>query len=238
MNRTDSKLTLSEAKRKVLLEEQVLTLSEAKRKVLLEEQVLTLSEAKRKVLLEEQVLIADYLKKGDEKSLEVLFTRYIKPIYRFVYGYTGNAQDAEDITQDAFVKAWRSLKRFDLQKSFKAWLFSIAKNSAIDFLKKKKSIPFSAFDTDQGGNILFDTLADSSPSPQELFERAGVSKTISLAMEKLSDTYRAVLSLRYNDQLSFREIAEVLKESLHTVKSRHRRALILLKKVFPEACKP
>jgi len=61
-------------------------------------------------------LIADYLK-GDEKSLEILIQQYLKPIYNFVYRYAGNAQDAEDITQDVFVKVWRNLKKFDRQKA-------------------------------------------------------------------------------------------------------------------------
>src|SRR3989338_146778 len=93
----------------------------------------------------DQQLIADYLT-GDEKSLKILYGRYLKPIYSFVYRYVGGGQDVEDVTQDAFVKVWRNLKKFDQNKSFKTWIFSIAKNTAIDFLKKKKAIPFSEFD--------------------------------------------------------------------------------------------
>lgn len=189
----------------------------------------------------DQQLIADYLA-GDEKSLEVLFGRYLKPIYSFTYRYVGGGQDAEDVTQEAFVKAWRNLKKFDQQKSFKTWIFSIAKNTALDFLKKsrsvsgrKKAIPFSEFENEEGENMITETLADPSPLPHELLEKAGMAQVLTSAMEKLSPKYRMVLFLRYNDHFNFREIAESLGEPLHTITSRHRRALIQLKKLITES---
>jgi len=182
----------------------------------------------------DQQLVSDYLS-GDEKSLEVLFGRYLKPIYSFTYRYVGDGQDAEDVTQEAFVKVWRNLKKFDQQKSFKTWIFSIAKNTAIDFLKKKKATTFSEFENEEGENMITETLADPSPLPQELLEKAGVAQILNAAMEKLSPKYRMVLFLRYNDQFNFREIAESLGEPIHTITSRHRRALIQLKKLLTES---
>lgn len=173
-------------------------------------------------------IIADYLN-GDKQSLDVLFKRYLKPIYSFIYGYIGNAQDAEDIAQEAFVKVWRNLRKFDQGKNFKTWLFTIAKNICLDFFKKKKTIPFSAFDNEEGDNTIAETIADPAPLPQELLEKGGLARMLNLAMKKLSPKYRAVLLLYYNDHFNFREIAEILDEPLHTVKSRHRRALIQLR---------
>ncbi len=181
----------------------------------------------------DEQLIFSYLD-SDEKSLELLIREYLKPIYSFAYRYIGNAQDAEDITQEVFVKVWRNLKKFDQSKIFKTWIFSIAKNTAIDFLKKKRVIPFSEFETEDGENMLTDTLADPSPLPQELLERADMAQLLNSAMEKLSPKYRMVLFLRYNDHFNFREIAEALGEPLHTIASRHRRALVMLKKLLPE----
>lgn len=172
---------------------------------------------------------------GDSESLEILIRSYLKPIYSFVYRYVGNSQDAEDITQEVFVKVWRNLKKFDQNKSFKTWVFAIAKNTAIDFLKKKKTIPFSEFENEEGGNLITDTLADPSPLPQELLEKASMAQMLNLAMEKLSPKYRMVLFLRYNDHFNFREIAESLGEPLNTIKSRHRRALVILKKLLSES---
>lgn len=182
----------------------------------------------------DQRLIAAYLM-GDAKSLEILFGRYLKPIYSFTYRYVGGGQDAEDITQEVFVKAWRNIKKFDQSRSFKTWLFSIAKNTAIDFLKKKRAIPFSEFENENGENMITETLADPSPLPQELLERAGMAQMLNSAMEKLSPKYRMILFLRYNDHFNFREIAESLGEPLFTITSRHRRALAMLKKLLSES---
>ncbi len=179
----------------------------------------------------DQQLIADYLA-GDEKSLEILYSRYLKPIYSFAYRYVGGGHDAEDITQEVFVKTWRQIKRFDQSKSFKTWLFSIAKNAAIDFLKKKKTIPFSEFENEEGENALTEALADPNPLPQEILERADMAQVLNTAMDKLSPEYRMVLFLRYNDHFSFQEIADSLGEPLYTITSRHRRALIKLKELL------
>ncbi len=181
----------------------------------------------------DQQLIADYLS-GDEQSLELLIRQYLKPIHSFVYRYVGSAPEAEDITQEVFVRVWRNLKKFDQNKSFKTWIFSIAKNASLDYLKKKKAIPFSEFDTEEGGNRITDTLVDPSPLPQELLERAGMAEMLNAAMERLSPRYRMVLFLRYNDHFNFREIAESLGQSLNTVKSQHRRALVILKNLLSE----
>ncbi len=176
-------------------------------------------------------LIADYLK-GNEASLEALIQQYLKPVYSFVCRYIGNAHEAEDITQEVFVRMWRNIKKFDQRKNFKTWIFSIAKNAAIDFLRKKKTIPFSEFETAEGKNILTGTLVDSSPLPSELSQRQDIKEALNSALEKLALPQRMILYLRYNDHFTFREIAETLAEPLNTVKSRHRRAIGMLKKLL------
>ena len=108
-------------------------------------------------------LIINYLA-GDEKSLEILIKRYLKPIYSFVYRYVNNSQDTEDITQEVFVKAWRNLKKFNQQKSFKTWIFSIAKNTSVDHLRKKRAVTFSNFENQEGKNLLAETWADPAPN--------------------------------------------------------------------------
>ena len=181
----------------------------------------------------DEQLIANYLK-GDEELLEVLVRRYFKLIYNFVYQYTGSLEDSEDITQEVFVKVWRNFRKFNQKKSFKTWIFSIAKNTAIDFLRKKKAIPFSAFNDVEGKNAIIDTLVDTAPIPDELFEQVSVEKMLNLAMKKLSPAYRTVLLLHYNDHFTFREIAEILSKSINTVKTRHRRGIAILRKLLEE----
>lgn len=181
----------------------------------------------------DEQLVTNYLK-GDEKSLEVLIQQYLRPIYSFICRYIGDVQEAEDITQKVFVRMWQNIRKFDRQKNFKTWIFSIAKNASIDFLKKKKDIPFSEFDTLNGENIFVNTIVDNSPLPQEVIEQNDKKETLAAVIEKLSMPYRTILYLRYNDYFKFREIAEILGEPLNTVKSRHRRALIQLKKILPK----
>ncbi len=179
----------------------------------------------------DEQLIKQYLD-GDEKALEILVQKYLKQIYNFVFRMTRNAHDAEDIAQEVFLKTWKNLKKFDKNKSFKAWLFRIAKNASIDFLRKKKIIPFSDFSNDDGENMIAENIIDEAPLPDEIFERKDLAQTLTKATDKLPLNYRAVLYLYYNNQLTFQEIADSLDEPMNTIKSRHRRALAMLRKML------
>jgi len=174
----------------------------------------------------DQELIKKYLK-GDEKSFEILIEKYLKLAYNFVYKNVGNPADAEDITQEVFVKVWKNLKKFDQSKTFKPWLFQIAKNTSIDFLRKKKSIPFSRFENDKGQNVLTENL--SAPLPN-LTEAISDKETIATAMGDLKEKEQNVIELRHKQGMSFKEISGILKESINTVKSRYRRSLKNMKK--------
>ncbi len=176
-------------------------------------------------------LIADYLN-GDDESLEVLIQWYLKLIYGFVYRYVGNADEAEDITQEVFVRIWRNLKNFDSQKNFKTWIFSIAKNAVIDFLRKKKTMPFSAFDIENGNNLIFDNFADSDLLPNEISRNKETERLLAGATKKLPSNYRKVFFLHYDKNLNFREIAEMLGEPLNTIKSCYRRAVHSLREIL------
>lgn len=170
---------------------------------------------------EDNLLIKKYLE-GDEQSLEILVKKYLKPIYSFVYKNVGNSAEAEDITQETFVKIWKNIKKFDQNKNFKPWIFQIAKNTSIDFLRKKKAIPFSKFENEKGQNILLENMAST---PSNLIGGLSDKKVLAAAIEGLNDREQKIINLRYNDGLSFKEIAQILKESINTVKSRYRRAL-------------
>ncbi len=180
----------------------------------------------------DEQLVTNYLK-GDEKALEVLIKRYLKPIYSFTFRFVGNPQEAEDITQEAFVKAWRKLKKFNSGRgNFKTWIFTIAKNTCLDWQKKKRAVPFSVLDNEDKGFSFTEVIKDSASLPNELLEKQDVTITLNKAIKSLSPRYRMVLFLRYNEHFTFREIGEVLEESINTVKSRHRRGIVLLKKLL------
>ncbi len=169
---------------------------------------------------------------GEETALEFLISRYMKPVFGFVYARLGTVAESEDVVQETFVKVWRHLKRFDQNKSFKTWVLTIAKNTALDWLKKKKTVPFSDFENVDGENIILETLVDTSPLPDELAANRELAGTLAQEIKQLSPPYRRVISLRHNEQRSFREMAEMLGESLNTVKSRYRRAMLMLREIL------
>ncbi|MFA5087376.1 MAG: RNA polymerase sigma factor [Candidatus Paceibacterota bacterium] len=181
--------------------------------------------------LTDEQLVEKYLQ-GEKQALDFLIARYLKPIYGFAYSYCGNSAEAEDITQEAFVKIWKNIKKFDQKKKFKPWLFEIAKNTAIDFSRKKKSIPFSRFENDKGENVLLETLRDKAPLPLAACERKDMISRVADAINKLSIKYKEVVLMRLNEQLTFQEIANILGESVDTIKSRYRRAIMELKQTL------
>jgi len=180
----------------------------------------------------DEQLVSRYLS-GDQNALEILIKRYLSQIYGFVLTYAKSEDVAEDITQDTFVKVWKKIKKFDADKKFKSWIFTIARNTALDHLKKKQAVSFSALDAVYGENHSQNAFADTALRPDELFELYESDNWFEAAIAKLSDKYRRVVIMRHND-LTFREIAQELREPLHTVKSRYRRALLILKKSLTE----
>ncbi len=185
----------------------------------------------------DEQLIKQYLD-GDEESLVFLIKRYLKPIYNFISRYLGDRLEAEDVTQEVFMRLWKKIKKIKPQKKFKAYLFAMARNAAVDFLRKKKILPFSEFENEAGDNLLLDTLADSAPLPPEIFERKNLAEEISVMMEKLPAKQREVLLLHYQEQFTFQEIAEILNESINTVKSCHQRGIIKLRELLKKINAP
>ncbi|MFA5076106.1 MAG: sigma-70 family RNA polymerase sigma factor [Patescibacteria group bacterium] len=177
----------------------------------------------------ENQLVSQYLA-GDQEALKILINRYLKLIYNFIYYHLKNQAEAEDITQEVFIKVWRNLQKFDQTKNFKTWLYKIAYNTCIDFLRRQKAIPFSEFEDEAGRNPIVDNLADPAPLPPELFERQDLAAQLTAAIDQLPLKDRTVVLLHYQNQLTFREIADALDQPLNTVKSRYQRALFVLKK--------
>lgn len=180
---------------------------------------------------EDEQLVINY-QSGDERALSQLIERYAKHIFNFCLRYAGNVHDAQDIVQDTFVKVWKSISRFDTQKSFKVWLYVIAKNTSLDWLKKKRPELLSTFETNEGLNPVLDTLSDDELLPDEIAVVAEQREEMAKAIDQLPELYRSVIALRYSGELSFEEIAEVLQKPLETVRSQHRRALAKLKDIF------
>jgi len=175
----------------------------------------------------DEELIRAYLS-GEEKVLPTLINRYAASLHGFIFGLVKSRGDAEDITQDAFFAAWKHIRRFDLKRSFRAWLFKIGKNAALNWLKRKKPTLFSEY-VRSDIDAPFEDIEDSSPLPDELFSRTELREVLEGAMRRLNPSAQAVLELYYQYDFTFSEIAEALGESINTVKARHRRALIVLR---------
>lgn len=179
----------------------------------------------------DEQLISAYLR-GNEKAFEILLKRYLRSVYNFIYHFVLVRQDAEDITQEVFVRVWKNLKKFNQRQSFKVWLFKIAKNTTIDFLKRKKVLSFSEFENKKDKKSLITKLQELNSLQNTFLERVETSNLISSAMMTLSYKNRKVLFLRYYNNFTFQEIAKLLGESINTVKSRCRRAIMNLKKIM------
>jgi RNA polymerase sigma-70 factor, ECF subfamily len=175
--------------------------------------------------------IIEKILSGNEEDFAEIVKIYLKAIYNFLYRLAGDRGVAEDLTQETFVKCWKNLKSFDQKKSFKTWLFTIAKNTAFDYFRKKKEIPFSAFADEEGENWL-ENIADENFLPDELLERKNISEEFEEILSKLLPRYRAILILHYKEDFSLHEIAEILSEPYNTIKSRHQRGLANLRKVL------
>lgn len=176
-------------------------------------------------------LVAAYIN-GDHAAFDGLVKRHLDAVYSFVGRFLQEQQDAQDVTQETFVKAWRHLKKYDTKRNFKTWLFVIAKNTCLDFLKKRRTIPFSHFEDSTGHNLLTEKLAAAGVSIQQLIDNKSMANAVSQATLKLSPRYQTVLNLHYAQQFSFREISQKTGDPLNTVKSWHQRAIIELKKIF------
>ncbi|HWR00019.1 MAG TPA: sigma-70 family RNA polymerase sigma factor [Candidatus Methylomirabilis sp.] len=173
-------------------------------------------------------LIAAYREGGDD-ALDILVRRHLAAVYRFLHRMVGDVQAAEDLTQEAFVKAWRRLSTFDSSRSFKAWLFAIARNTAVDYFRKRKAVVFAALEDDEMPDISA-AIADERPLPDEVLERGDMAAQLESALGALPPKARSVVLLHETEEMTFQEISDATGEPLNTVKSRYRRALALLRK--------
>lgn len=171
--------------------------------------------------------------RNDPEALKLLVERYMSLVYSISRRYLRQTEDAEDATQETFVKMWRNLKKIDLEKPLKPWIGEIAKNTCLDLLKKKHALPFAAFTKADGSNSLNDTISDAALLPSEMAEQSLSKRLLETAIQKLPSDYAKIIALYYTEGLNFREIGERFNESINTIKSRHRRALFILRKIIP-----
>lgn len=174
---------------------------------------------------EQETQIVRRVLEGDVNAFEDLVTEHEKGVYAIAQRMTGNAEDAADMTQETFIKAYNSLSSFRGDSKFSVWLYRIATNVCLDFLRsrsRKPTVSLSVED-DDGEETQMD-IADESQSPEQLLERGLTRDAVRRGLKSLSPEYRQILLLREIQGLSYEEIAEALALEVGTVKSRIFRA--------------
>lgn len=174
---------------------------------------------------EQEVQIVQRVLQGDVNAFEKLVLEYEKSVYAITQRMTGNAEDAADMTQETFIKAYNSLSSFRGDSKFSVWLYRIATNVCLDFLRSRSRKPTVSLsmEDDDGEEVELD-IADESQSPERLLERGLTRDAVRRGLNALSPEYRQILLLREIQGLSYEEISDVLTLEVGTVKSRIFRA--------------
>lgn len=180
--------------------------------------------------LEDFDLIDKAVREKDQQAYATLMKRYKKAVYFMVLKMIRDTDDAEDLTMEAFAKAFRNLHKFKKDYTFSTWLFRIATNNTIDFIRKKKLKTMSLNNTltDDGGNSVNIDVEDDDNNPQDEFIKSQRIEMVRVFVDKLPAKYRKLVKLRYFDELSYDEIAEELGKPLGTVKAQLHRSRELL----------
>ena len=189
-------------------------------------------------ILELQLLIQK-AQRGDEAAFEVLLSRYESVIFRLVYSMLRDREDARDVTQEVFIKLWQTLPKYRFESAFLTYLTTMARNAALDFLRKtrqQRQSTVSLTQTDEDGELIELDIADSDREndPVQSVLRAEQSAMVQRALLELPVQAREIIALRTVSGLSYEKIAEVLGLEIGTVKSRLNRAKISLIKILEQ----
>ncbi len=168
-------------------------------------------------------------RKGDSMAFGELMQAHQDKIYTLCYRMTGNAEDAADLTQEVFLSAWRSLSRFQEQSSFGTWVYRMATNASIDFLRREKRRQVLSMTMEEDSEERQAQVPDERYSPHRLLEQKEARQAVADALAALSPEHRQVLVLREMEGLSYQEVGQLLDLEEGTVKSRIARARLALR---------
>jgi RNA polymerase sigma-70 factor (ECF subfamily) len=168
------------------------------------------------------LLVVKRVQAGDVAAFDLLIRKYRERLFGVVYNLTSNREDASDLTQDAFIKAFQAINRFQGNCSFFTWLYKIAVNATLSHLRKNKMRSFFSLEKineDGAGAEIIDRLTDKTGADRGAYLNE-LQEKLNEAMQKLSIPHRTVITLFEIDGLSHAEIAEVMDSSEGTVRSR------------------
>lgn len=180
--------------------------------------------------MEEKHILAR-ARRGELPAFEELVRRHEKRVYAVALRSSGSPEDAEDITQEVFLRAWRSIEEFRGDSGFSTWLFRITMNLCVDHARHKHAQPQTQ-PLVMGEEESERPLPDTAPTPEEHLDNSELGRELAAALDEVSEEHRRIVLLRDVSGMSYTEIAEVLEISEGTVKSRLSRARIALRKVL------
>lgn len=177
-------------------------------------------------------------KDGDTDAFSQLISQYEKRAVNFAFRMLKDRHDAEDATQEAFLRVWRKIDAYDIDASFLTWFLTILNRICLDVLRKKKR-------TGEGGHVYINQVSDdqeeyalqiedTAPGPDEVYRKKAAMQMLEKALEQLSEEHKTMILMRDVNGLEYDEIAKVTGTTLGTVKSRISRARIALRKILEE----
>ena len=181
--------------------------------------------------------LVERCQRGQLAAYELLVCRYRQRIYGLAYSMVRNEQDATDIAQEAFVRAWQGIRKFQKNASFYTWLYRITTNLCIDFVRKRERRPTTMFEEAIDPDLDLDATEppSSNPLPTEEIQRKELRQQIYTALRELSPAHRVVIQLREYEGLDYAEIARAVGCSIGTVMSRLHYARKHLQKLLKDA---
>ncbi len=172
-----------------------------------------------------ELWLIEQSRKGNVDAFEELIKDYKKSAYHIAYRVLRNVEDAEDASQEALIKVFKSIQGFNMQSTFKVWMYRIVVNTCLDFKRKKKVDTYSI---DEAENF----VGSDSNNPDAMIDSNYDSKLVSDAVNKLDDEFKTVIILRDIQGFSYNEISQILSCNLGTIKSRISRARKSLKEII------
>lgn len=179
-------------------------------------------------------LVRAAIEKGDQRAYAELMQRYRDSVFYMLLKMVNNKDDADDLTIEAFGKAFKKLDQYTPSFAFSTWLFKIASNNCIDFIRKRKMQMFSLdkpFQNSEGGELTIDVRFDGLDPEEKVMKKQKIVLLRSV-VDKLKPRYKKLVELRYFDELSYEEIAEQMELPLGTVKAQLFRAREFLQNIL------
>lgn len=180
--------------------------------------------------MKDDIALVNLVKKGDKKAYNVLVLKYQDRLVYSVYKFSKDYELAQDITQEAFIKAYKNIDKFRGDSQFYTWIYRIAINTAKNVLSSKARAS-EVYDNDTADQLLSES-ASTSENPENILQADQLRSEINKALQGLPEDIRATLSLREFDGLSYEEIADVLGCPIGTVRSRIHKGREILDKTF------